>query len=75
MRSLFTLVAMVLLSACATQPQATTECTEPRPLVCTREFRPTCGVLKTGGLREFASPCTACADNAVSGFIPGPCPQ
>lgn len=75
MRSLFTLVAMVMLSACATQPQATNACTEPRPLVCTREFRPTCGVLKTGGTREFASPCTACADNAVSGYIAGPCSQ
>ncbi|MCB1704483.1 MAG: hypothetical protein KDI17_06455 [Halioglobus sp.] len=75
MRTLCTLAASLLLVACATQPQATTECSEPRSLVCTREFRPTCGVLKTGGTREFASPCTACADEAVTGYIPGPCPQ
>jgi hypothetical protein len=75
MRSLCTLVATLMLSACISQPQPTTVCAEERPLVCTREFRPTCAVLKAGGTREFASPCTACADNAVIGYNPGPCPE
>lgn len=75
MRSLCTLAAILMLSACASQPEATTECAEPRPLVCTREFRPTCAVLAAGGTREFASPCTACADKSVSGYIAGPCPE
>ena len=75
MRRFCTLVAVLMMSACATQPVANTECTEPRSLVCTREFLPTCGVLKAGGTREFASPCTACADTAVAGYNVGPCAQ
>lgn len=75
MRSVYLLVALGLLSACASQPEPNTICTEPRPMVCTREFRPTCAVLTAGGTKEFASPCTACADNAVSGYIDGPCPE
>ncbi len=75
MRSVYTLAAVLLLTACAGQPTANTACTDPRPLVCTREFRPTCAVLAAGGTKEFASPCTACADNAVSGYIAGPCPE
>jgi hypothetical protein len=75
MRSVFTIVAVVLLSACTSQPQPTTVCTEPRSMVCTREFRPTCAVLAAGGTKEFASPCTACSDKAVSGYIDGPCPE
>lgn len=75
MRSVCGIAAIFMLSACASQPTANTACTEPRPLVCTREFRPTCAVLADGGTKEFASPCTACADSAVSGYIAGPCPK
>lgn len=75
MRSVCTVAALIVLSACANHPQPTTVCTEPRSLVCTREFRPTCAVLAAGGTKEFASPCTACADRAVSGYIEGPCPE
>jgi hypothetical protein len=75
MRSAYIFATVALLSACAGQPTANTACTEPRPLVCTREFRPTCAVLAAGGTKEFASPCTACADIAVSGYNAGPCPE
>jgi hypothetical protein len=75
MRSVISLAAVLLLSACAVQPTANIACSEPRSLVCTREFRPTCAVLAAGGTKEFASPCTACADNSVSGYIEGPCPE
>jgi hypothetical protein len=75
MRSVCTIAALLLLSACAGQPEATTVCTEPRSMVCTREFRPTCAVLAAGGTKEFASPCTACSDEMVSGYIDGPCPE
>ena len=78
MRSVCGIAALTLLSACASAPVApegATSCTEPRPLVCTMEFLPTCAVLSAGGRKEFASPCTACADNAVSGYVTGPCPE
>ncbi len=75
MRSVCGIAVLILLSACAVAPIAATSCTEPRPLVCTMEFLPTCAVLGAGGRKEFASPCTACADHAVSGYVTGPCPE
>jgi hypothetical protein len=75
MRRILALTLLLMLSACASEPVATSACTDPRPLVCTMIFNPTCGVLAAGGTREFASPCTACADPAVSGYIAGPCPE
>lgn len=78
MRSVCGIAALILLSACAGTPAAPEEaisCSEPRPLVCTMEFLPTCAVLRAGGRKEFASPCTACADNAVTSYVVGSCPE
>jgi len=75
MRSLIALVVLGLLSACANKPPEANACTEPRPQVCTMEFAPVCAVLKSGGRKEFASPCTACADPAVAGYVEGSCPE
>ena len=67
---------LLLLSACAASaPVASTACTEPRPLVCTMEFLPTCAVLENGDRKEFSSPCTACAATDVTGYVAGPCPE
>lgn len=66
--------ALVFLTACASQPEATTACTEPRPMVCTMQFLPTCAVLASGQSKEFSSPCTACADSDTTGYVTGPCP-
>ena len=75
MQRLCAIALIVLLSACTVQPVANTACTEPRPLVCTMQFLPTCAVLTAGGRKEFASPCTACADAAVTGYVNGPCAE
>lgn len=77
MRSVCAIATLIFLSACASQPEATatTACAEPRPLVCTMEYLPTCAVLVAGGTKEFASPCTACSDEAVTGYVTGPCPE
>ena len=75
MRSLCGIAVLMLLSACANVPAPGTSCTEPRPQVCTMEFLPTCAVLGSGGLKEFSSPCTACADPAVTGYTTGSCPE
>ncbi len=73
MRRVWAIAVIFTLSACASQPEATTACTEPRPLVCTMQFLPTCAVLAGGGRKEFASPCTACADAAVTSYVATPC--
>lgn len=75
MRSVSATVLLILLTACAAQPEADAVCTEPRPQVCTMEFRPTCAVLSSGGSKEFASPCTACADKTVTGYVDGACSE
>ncbi len=67
-----------LLSACAGQTpdsSSVTQCTEPRPQVCTMEYAPACAVLVSGGRKEYASACNACADDAVAGYESGPCSE
>jgi type IV pilus biogenesis protein CpaD/CtpE len=69
----------LLLAACASQEpvdtDALTECSEPRPQVCTMEYAPACATLIAGGQKEYASGCNACADDAVAGYVPGSCPE
>lgn len=74
MRRLFFVAGLVLLSACASEPE-TTACTEPRPQVCTMVYDPSCAVMFKGQLKTYSSSCNACADDAVSGYTPGPCPE
>ena len=60
------------------------ECKEPRPEICTREYRPVCATRDTG-IRCVTTPCpstekvtkatacTACSDAKVSGYTLGAC--
>jgi hypothetical protein len=75
MRRVCGLATLILLSACASVPEETVLCAEPRPQVCTMEFLPTCAVLSARGRKEFASPCVACSDPATMGYVTGPCPE
>lgn len=84
MRVLWVPVLLLALGACAAQPAGTatagessgaSPCPDPRPQVCTMEYRPTCAVLAGGGNREYASPCNACADDSVTAVLSGPCPE
>jgi hypothetical protein len=74
MRSVFAIALLIALSACASQPE-TTQCPDPRPQVCTMEYAPACALLTSGANKEYASPCNACADDAVVGYLTGPCPE
>ena len=80
MRVLMLVAAVLVLNACsqnaATDPAAAagTECADPRPQVCTMEYNPTCATLVAGGIKEYASGCNACADDAVASYVPGACP-
>ncbi len=79
MRMPSALACTLLLAACASQEpvdtDALTECSEPRPQVCTMEYAPACATLIAGGQKEYASGCNACADDAVAGYVPGSCPE
>ena len=59
-------------------------CKGPRHPICTREYRPVCGLRDTGircvttpcdssEWKTFGNPCTACADEMVSGYQAGEC--
>ena len=48
-------------------------CTEPRPQVCTQDYRPVCAVLKDGSVQTFSNGCNACSDPAVTGYREGAC--
>lgn len=75
----------VLLSGCAqttgsgdpetVSGSTTTSCTDPRPMVCTMEYRPVCAALVAGTEKTYPSGCNACADVAVASWRDGPCEE
>ncbi len=50
-------------------------CKAPRPEMCTREYRPVCGLFADGTFKTFGNACTACSNENVVRYIPGPCPK
>lgn len=48
-------------------------CTEPRPQVCTQDYRPVCAALQDGSLKTYSNGCNACSDPAVTGYREGAC--
>ena len=76
MRGMIAIAAMFMLVACSASPPApdpVTQCSEPRPQVCTMEYNPVCATLFVGGTKQYASSCNACADDAVSSYLADVC--
>jgi hypothetical protein len=76
MRYAWISVFVSLLAACASSgptPTLTTQCTTPRPQVCTMEYAPVCATQTGGGRGDYSSACNACADDKVTGYLNGPC--
>ncbi|MCW5772119.1 MAG: hypothetical protein KIT16_10825 [Rhodospirillaceae bacterium] len=57
----------------ATPPGIAT-CTEPRPQMCTQDYKPVCATKADGTRRTYSNGCMACADKSVVSHVPGPCP-
>ena len=88
MRHLIVL-ATLLLAACqqAESPgkvSGATVCEDPRPEMCTREYRPVCALRDTGvrcvtepcdntEQKTYGNACDACADPAVISYTEGAC--
>ena len=76
-----TLVLVLLLGGCSASGPArlgtTAEqaCMEPRPQVCTMDYRPVCASLATGERKTYANACGACADSAVVSWHEGECQE
>ena len=79
------------LCGCAAAPRSATDfsdldkrCEDPRPQMCTREYRPVCALRDTGvrcvttpcpstEWKTYGNACDACADADVIGHIAGAC--
>jgi len=55
------------------RPGDFTPCTEPRPEVCTREYRPVCAWNADGSRTTQPNACVACPHADVEGHVPGAC--
>ncbi len=55
-------------------PVAGGACASPRPQMCTKEFRPACGLHHDGTRKTYGNACTACADPDVDSQAAGACP-
>ena len=81
-RDIIFAVACLVITACATgktekmaAAPGTTLCEDPRPQVCTMDYRPVCGSLNDGTVKTYPNGCGACADVNVSSWVEGACPE
>jgi len=76
-------LALISVTACSSTAETTpverpadwTECTDPRPQVCTFHYLPVCGFDADGNQATFGNDCSACADPKIIGHVPGACPD
>jgi len=50
-----------------------TICTDPRPQICTMDYRPVCAQLSDGTFKTYSNGCTGCSDPAVIEHREGAC--
>ena len=83
MRSLL-LVVVLLLSVFAgvvmaeekvIEKKEFTTCPEPRPEMCTQDYRPVCAKLDDGSMKTYSNGCTACTDPKVVGYYQNACEE
>lgn len=55
-------------------PVAGGACADPRPQMCTQEYRPACGLRRDGSRKTYGNACGACADSEVVSQSAGACP-
>lgn len=51
-----------------------TACQDPRPQICTLDYRPVCGQLTNGETKTYGNACMACGDASVIGSFEGEYP-
>lgn len=57
----------------AADESAQTACVDPRPQICTRDYRPVCGNFRDGSTNTYGNACDACSHPKVVGHRPGEC--
>ena len=59
----------------ASAPAGSQVCEDPRPQVCTMDYRPVCGNRADGSRESYSNGCGACADASVAYWVEGACPE
>lgn len=80
---LISILVLLILNGCLANSQRDQQraenlqqmiaCPNERPVSCTMEKAPVCGILRDGSSWDYDSGCLACTRRVVIGFIPGPC--
>ena len=73
---IFLLLSVTAFFACSSSrpiPDSAVGCEKPRPQVCTRDYRPVCGVAENSLAKTYGNACSACADEKVRYIIQGAC--
>jgi hypothetical protein len=75
----FTILALSTISfgcSSANAKDDMTECTEPRPEICTMDYTPVCGLQRVSGTEQwktYSNACSACSDFTVIGYKKDAC--
>jgi hypothetical protein len=88
------LIMALIISACSEEhpmeievaAHTVTECTNPRPEMCTMDYRPVCATKDTGihcvtepcdstETATYSNGCSACSDPAVLSYVPEECKE
>ena len=71
------ITSLLFIVSCAhntvDERQSVTYCKDPRPQMCTRDYRPVCGLTNENTTKTYGNACGACGDINVSQHITGKC--
>lgn len=73
------MAAMVIFSHCSaseiTGTVNSTVCPEERPMICTMDYRPVCGLSHDKSKKTYPNACAACSNPKVVSHVPQACPE
>ena len=71
---------LVFFAACSTadvsgqkEEAPMNQCKDPRPQMCTMDYRPVCGISKDGSKKSYSNGCMACSNLKVVEYYHGTC--
>ncbi|MCU7939338.1 MAG: hypothetical protein KZQ64_15520 [gamma proteobacterium symbiont of Bathyaustriella thionipta] len=68
------LISVLFFSSACLASDKRTVCPEERPMLCTMDYTPVCGLTKDNHHKTYANACSACANPEVFSHVPGACP-
>ena len=77
MKAVLYLAACSAVLGCNTSPPPASldkYCQSHRPQMCTREYRPVCGLNMQNQWQNFGNGCSACATAGIKGYNEQACP-